>query len=138
MCLDTLINIITAVCTLALAAVAIWQDQILSLLNPAQGDIARSNFEGKEEGVPAERFYTYHVKAISRRRWRPLRGATIRFRQINRITDAGKEETSAYPVWRQLPWAPAERSEVKQTILSEQECDLGRYELQHDRFAIAY
>jgi hypothetical protein len=95
MCFDSLINIITAICTLALAAVAIWQDQVLNLLNPARGEIAESNFGGKEEGVPAERFYTYHVKAISLRRWRPLKGATIRFRQINRVTDAGKEETSS-------------------------------------------
>jgi hypothetical protein len=41
-------------------------------------------------------------------------------------------------VWRQLPWAPVERSEVKQTIITEQECDLGRYEQQQDRFAVAY
>jgi hypothetical protein len=67
-----------------------------------------------------------------------LKGAVIRFRQVNRVTDAGKEETSVYPVWRQLPWAPAERSEIKQTIMTEQECDLGRYEQQQDRFVIAY
>ena len=138
MCFDTLISIVTAACTLALAAVAIWQDQVLSFLNPARGEIAESNFDGKEEGVPAQRLYTYHIKAVSRRRWRPLKGATIRFRQINRITDAGREETSSYPVWRQLPWAPVERSEVNQTIITEQECDLGRYEQQQDRFAIAY
>ena len=138
MCVDTIINVITAACTLALAAVAIWQDQVLSLLNPAKGNIAESNFDGKEEGDPAHRLYCYHVKAISRKRWRPLKGTMIRFRQINRVTDPDKEEKSIYPVWRQLPWAPEERCEARQTISSEQECDLGRYEQEKDRFAIAY
>ena len=88
MCIDTAINIVTAICTLALAAVAIWQDQVLNLFNPARGEIVEFNFVGKEEGNPQERLYTYHVKAVSCRRWRPLKGAIIRLRQINRITDA--------------------------------------------------
>ena len=58
MCFDSLINIVTAICTLALAAVAIWQDQILSFFNPARGEIAKSNFDGKEEGTPEQRLYS--------------------------------------------------------------------------------
>jgi hypothetical protein len=44
MCLDSVINIVTALCTLALAAVAIWQDQVLNFVTPARGEIVESNF----------------------------------------------------------------------------------------------
>jgi hypothetical protein len=134
---DVLINGINAVATLMLAALAIWQDRIIDLIRPARGDIEEANFSGKEEGTTAARKYCYHIKAVSRKRWRPLRGAIIRFREIDRTIDSGKRQEARYPVWRQLPWAPAERCEALQTITDEQECDLGAYDALQDCFEIA-
>jgi hypothetical protein len=136
--LRLLFQALTALGTLAVAVIAIWQDQIIGRLNPIKGEIRRSNFEGKEEGTPQMTYHTYHVRAVATRPNRPLRGCAIVFRQVNRISNDGTVNGSIYPVWRQLPWAPVERTESKVIIATEQEADLGRYHLQKDLFEILF
>jgi hypothetical protein len=137
-CLPLFFEALTAIGTLSVAIVAIWKDQIIDRLNPVRGEIRRSNFEGKEEGTPEMTFLTYHVRAVATRRSRPLKGCAIVFRQVNRSSNAGTIHGSIYPVWLQLPWAPVERTEAKPVIVTEQEADLGQYNLQKDRFEILY
>jgi hypothetical protein len=136
--LHLLFQAFTAIGILAVAVIAIWQDQIIARLNPIKGEIRRSNFEGKEEGTPQMTYHTYHVRAVATRPNRPLRGCAIVFRQVNRISNDGTVNGSIYPVWRQLPWAPAERTESKVIIATEQEADLGRYHVQKDLFEILF
>jgi hypothetical protein len=136
--LRLLFQALTALGTLAVAVIAIWQDQIIDRFNPVRGEIRRSNFEGKEEGTPQMTFHTYHVRAVATRPNRPLKGCSIVFRQVNRISNEASVHGSIYPVWRQLLWAPVERTEAKLIIANEQEADLGRYHLQKDLFEILY
>ena len=136
--LHLLFQALTAIGILAVAVIAIWQDQIIDRFNPVRGEIRRSNFEGKEEGTPQMTYHTYHVRAVATRPNRPLRGCAIVFRQVNRIVKEGTVNGSIYPVWRQLPWAPIERTETRVTVASEQEADLGKYHLQKDMFEILY
>jgi hypothetical protein len=135
--LQLLFEAFTALGTVAVAIIAIWQDQIIAFFNPVGGEIRRSNLEGKEEGTPQMTFHTYHVRAVATRKNRPLKGCMIVFRQVNRIRE-GVVNGSIYPVWRQLLWAPAERMEAKINIPIEQEADLGRYYLQKDHFEILF
>jgi hypothetical protein len=130
------IETFTAIGIVALAMVAIWRDQMIDLLNPTKGEIQSFNLDGKEEGAPQMPIQTYHVKAVATRR--RLKGCMIVFRQVNRIMVDGVLKPSIYPLWRQLQWAPAERTEAKVTITTEQEANLGKYDRKTDRFEIEF
>ncbi|MEI6279974.1 MAG: hypothetical protein WCQ16_11435 [Verrucomicrobiae bacterium] len=134
--IQAICDIATTFATLLLAAIAIWQEQIVNFLNPSKAVIEKANFDGQLEGTQTEPSYTYHIKARCLTRFRSLRGCRIVFREVVRKLDAGNEIRSNYPVWRQLPWAPSERTEFRVTISSEQEADAGIYYGNEDVYVI--
>lgn len=127
MCLNTLINLGTAIGTIAVAIAAIWGDRLRELLNPSRVRIEVHNIKGQKEVNPEQRcrIIYYHLKVINERRWKTLHNCRVLLTEIRRKHPDGEFHIDSFPVPRQFMWAPADLSPIMVDFRTDRIFDFG-------------
>jgi len=132
--MDTFINSLVAIGTLAVAVLAIWGARIRSVLAPPLLVLEPHNLSGdptelRGPSVPpgqGTRVLYYHLKVVNKRSWLPVENCSVFLQGISR---KGPDDLF-HPVQMHVPlqyvWAPAEITPPTVTLTKEQILDFGR------------
>jgi len=128
MCLiDRIFIALTAIGTLAVAALAIWGDWFRSWLASPRVEIRPHNLRGTvTRFTNGTRVIYYHLKASNTRRWAVARNCRIILTAIYRRGPDQRFRASLVPVPPQFVWAPAELTPIVIDLSGEQVIDFGR------------
>lgn len=103
------IQALTAVGTIAVAAVAIWGGWIRAHLVPPNLTLKAHNLRGRatvfSNGPPA---IFYHLKVVNHRSWVPARNCRVLLKHVTKRSPSGNFMPTASSMPTPFIWAPAE------------------------------
>ncbi len=140
--MDTLINALVAVGTLAVAILAIWGARIRSVLAPPMLVIEPHNLSGDPTELrrvdqpqgQGNRVLYFHLKVVNKRPWLPVENCSVFLRGLSRRGPDGMFHPVQMHVPLQYVWAPAEITPPTVTLTKEQVLDFGHLIEGADKF----
>ncbi len=116
---------LTALGTLAVAALAIWGDYIRARLVPGRLAVEIYDEDGDTIGQPPNQVYYRHLRVVNRRPWRRPENCRVLLRAMSRRGPNGIFQPIPMPVPLQFIWTPPDTTPPLITIHREQILDFG-------------
>lgn len=119
-------QIIAAIGTVLVAALAIWGDKVRSLVAGPKIRIqlreGRGNLTTRANGV---RTVYYHISVTNGRTWSPARNLVVRLTNIETMAADGRFQPERLVHSLQFTWANPQFHEISPTVTSSDICDFG-------------
>lgn len=125
-----LIDVATAIGTVAVAVLAIWGERVRAWLAPPKLLIEPHNLRGDPTtytapGNPSARVLFYHLKVVNKHNWLPVKNCRVLLIGLSRRGPDGIFHPSRLVVPYQFVWAPSEFAPTLATVTSMQVLDFG-------------
>jgi len=104
--LEIIFSGLTALGTLAVAALAIWGDWIRTRLAPGKLAIEIYEQDGTLTNQPPNRIYYYHLRVVNKRPWRRPENCRVLLKEMGRRGPNGIFQPIPVAVPLQFIWAP--------------------------------
>jgi hypothetical protein len=143
--METLIDAVVAIGTLAVAIIAIWGDRLRAWLapaklviecvdtNPSLGQLAifeppklpSGMMIATDPNAPTRAMW-YNLKVVNKRPWMASRNCRVLLKAISRRGPDGQYHLEKFAVPRQFWWAPSESTPAEITLVREHVFDFGQ------------
>ena len=123
--LEIIFSGLTAVGTLAIAALAIWGDWIRTRLAPGRLAVEIYEEEGDIVNQPPNQIYYRHLRVVNRRPWRRAENCRVLLRAMSRRGPNGIFQPIPMPVPLQFVWTPPDITPSLIPIPREEILDFG-------------